>query len=251
MAFYEESGWGWDLMGYVQAESAFIVPTDGPGDFYVPETARQWESLDLIGPSHFWTCQQLSGSLIDLGVPSVPLSKTGVGSSHGNVVAGWSRVFAGIDGTNGIGFNSSSANLNVALDESFAYLYLASAQTPAAQRTICTAGSGWGVGVNTTGTLRLFGIAGSANGVPVTADLTVVHPVLWGRNFSTGVFRLFSDLEQLNGVYSGAAFAGTKGIGATSAATARIGAIWFWRGADAEVILDKTTLQKLNWPLSY
>lgn len=235
--------------------TAVNVPTDGPDKVFLPGTAANWTSLGLPAPSNQWNCQEASGNLIG-ALGGVDLAAANTGHLFQQSVTGWTAKAVGFAGSDTGSWSSANAAFAVAEDQSFAMLAYASLNNGgllaltflnprSGSYTIETQLSDTNILPRFAGT----GISGTIN----YNNLAVVHPFLIGRNCTTDVARCFTDNEQVNGTFNNAAITSGFGIGGLGglAVQSRFVHIAWWKGADAETVLAKSTLTTLRWSLSY
>lgn len=237
-----------------QAVTARDVPTDGPGRVYLPANAQDWVDLGLVAPAYQWNLQDTSGGPV-AAIGAKNLTTANSGHLYDQAVAGWTAKFLGFaDGADG-SFYSTDAVFDIATDESVCWLAYLGFVTATLGRTVLVPGNAIQIECGTAGlnTVRgRFG-GGATEGTAAYTSQNTVRPFLLGRNCSTLAARLFTSLEQINPVYSGITSTGDHGFGGLGgfAPTMRVCRLAMWRGADAETILAKTTLQTLRWSLPY
>lgn len=249
---------------FLDRSGVIVRLQDGPGGVYVPETSDDWTLLGMPAPSYQWGCQDASGSLTP-AIGAVSLSTlVGAGRLYQQTVTGWTRKFVGWDNRFDSYFVSTDAATTPGASESFAMLaYVGFTVPDSAARTCLVAAGGDGtsfgivysaskrqaqIGLNTVHTSPV-------SGVDYGSDVNVIRPVLFGRNCTSSTAVGFTNLEQLTTTYASAAVSSaTKGwisLFNSRASTIRGGLLCMWRGADAETILQRSTLIKLRWTLPY
>lgn len=230
---------------------ASSVPRDGPANVAVPQSGSDWNALGLPAPTHQWLGQEASGNLAD-SVGAIALVAGGT-PLYQQAVAGWTRVFTGLTAAAAnMRFNTTDAGVEFALNESFAWLHYGSLAAGAANQIFSIYGSNsWRIEVGTTGLLRCFFANVLTTGAANHSGIGTIRPILYGRNGTALFVRVITNLETITGTLSLLAATGgsAKGLGATSGnvCAARQGPTWFWRGADAETILQASTLTTLGW----
>jgi hypothetical protein len=244
-------------------DGGVTVPTDGPGDVYVPTTADHFSQLSLPVPLSLWTLQQdaaaSSGDMPDaLGTGFALADNAGPLYQQGPVT-GWTRVGVGFSQLVTQRFASASgpAAANPALVSVAWLAYVYAQAAPGATRGILNVGGNMGVGVTTAGRFILH-MAGTtatdATTDPVTDDL--VHPLLVVHDLTNSTAAMYTDRAATTIAYA-AATDGIKGLGAGifSAATPALSGAnlaWVWTGADAEIdaATAKARLQALGWTVT-
>ncbi len=238
-----------------------LLPTDGPSAVYVPASAADWTTLGITAPNYQWNCQDTIGTLVAaIGAYDLPtLAGTRL---YQQTVTGWTRKFFGWDTRSDTYAVTTDAATTPGASESFAVLAYVGFTVPAgvAQSNIVAAG-----GDNTSFSMlvsaskrqvqtSLNGAFSTVTGVEYGDDVTVIRPVLFGRNVTAGTATTFTNLETYTTAYAAAALSSaTKGWISFNAraTTVRGGLLAMWRGAVAEAVLAKATLTTLRWSVPY
>lgn len=233
------------------------VPTDGPGRVYLPDDEADWVDLGLPAPLIQWNCQEASGDLIAAFGGPLALADANTGHLFQQTVTGWTAKAVGFAATNTGSWSTSDDSMDIAESESFACLVYAAYLPSTTGRRLVVLASGATTSIssngNSTAKIRANFSSNAVNGASEVYNATTVLPFLIGRNVTAGQSRVFTSVEQINGTFVTTAIAGAFGIGGfgAQAETCRYIRVAFWKGADAETILAKTTLQTLRWDLGY
>jgi hypothetical protein len=241
------------------------VPTDGPDNVFVPETAAQWAALGIPEPDSEWLMQGAGPNMADIfgGITLVPLA--GAALTYGVAVAGWDGDFVSYPNVANTGFELASASYNPALDSAACLVYAEVINAPAIRQFIHLGTSATGVGAG--GQLARIQAAGAAEtrndgvstgGAYIYEADSIVHPFLLRFRRGApdlGSLNLFTDREQIIGAVDltsvNTTDKGFNGQGGSVALTSRyrLGAWWY---GDAKIaLLGKATLEALRWPLFY
>jgi len=229
------------------------VPMDG--GVFVPTTAAHWSTLGLPVPLVQSDCGVASGDLSAL-IGSDALVAQGSGLLYQQAVSGWSGPFVGTSGGAAQGFRSSSSTFAIALNQAFAWLVYMQANTPAATLAFLTQGNAnWNaLLLSSTGRLRTtFDGSGASDGTGPTHSGSSVRPYIFYRKSSSStVMGVLTDARNFAPAVSSAndAIANTQaGIGplAGNALVTRTRLCAFWKGTDADLVSQRSTLVALNW----
>lgn len=232
------------------------VPVDGPGLVYLPGDDADWVELGLPAPSFQWNCQEASGDL-QSAIGSLALADANSGHLFEQTVTGWTAKAVGFAAGATGSWSTSDDAMDIAAGESFACLVYGGFEPVTLGRRFLVLASGGTTSISANGNSTTKVVARFSSAATVSpgsyGTATTIIPWLIGRNCTTSVARLFTDREQVNGTFATTATAGAFGIGGfgTAAETCRYVRVAFWKGADAETILAKSTLQTLRWDLSY
>lgn len=225
-------------------EGGVVVPTDGPDDWYRPETGDHFIALGLNTPDYLVLCQEASGDLVPaidgLTVGNLVASDTGTGGLvYSQAVTGWTADFVGYDGAGTSIFTTSDNGLDVVAGESYAMLCFVSFDVPSgttafmrpvggnSNRVLVRPDNGFLVTrhnvVDTTGTID-------------HTDLTTVRMIGWYRRGDTNVSGCETNLESIAGTHDESAFGAAKSIGNSQTTThsARFCWVAIWKGTNAE-----------------
>ena len=231
------------------------VPTDGPGQIYVPADATDWTELGLATPSFMWPLQEASGNLAPTIGNALGALAPNASPLYQQTVTGWTRKgVATVDNTAGQRFGNINSVLDLAAGQSMAYLVYASVAAGAATRNFLGRLTN-GNRVLSTGLIGTYhnGVSASSTG-SVHAD-GAVHPFLWYRNATADTSGTFTDMRHTPGTHDESAIASTLwALGAISTnAPPTAQYLWaaMWIGASAESIASKATLTTLRWTVGY
>lgn len=228
------------------------VPKDGPGAVFVPTTAAQFTALGIEVPTLCFPCQEASGNLIpSIGSIQLPPTTTPL---YQQAVTGWTRKFVGLDTGTADRFTTTDSGLDVAAGESYAMMCYASVSNSGAIRPLMAAqGSANLIEINTSGVPRTVHNSVATAFAASHSDLTVVHPWQWYRDATANASGGRTDLQEVTGTHNEAAFSAVdRGLGRSGSNSPDVRCCWIamWKGAIAETI-NKSTLTKLGWSLSY
>lgn len=248
-------------VGVVQDEiwTAATDPGDGPGGtVQVPMTAGDFFTYAARTPTHAYTCQELSGNLLDQ-VGSLNLVAAGT-PLYQQSVAGWARKGVGFNETVGQRFSVGAGSGPSPILTPVAMLAYVTMRTPAASRGMVLlsdagASNRSAAFVSAAGVLRTQCGAVTNDGVSDHRD-GAAHPILLTYDVAGSATNRYSDLEKDNGTFAAGVIDGTKGIGAVSGQNSHLGevlAFWILEGADAQFTdaQAKAMLQALGWSIPW
>ena len=235
------------------------VERDGPLGVVVPTTTVEFTRLGLPVPDFLWLCQEASGSLApaigNAGVTLAPVASP----LYQQTVTGWARKFVGtLGGTASQRFETTSALLDLAAGESYAFVVYVAAQNSAGQRIMGVQGQNNAnrfADGNTSSYRTAHNAIGTETATGNYNNLAVVHPLIWYRNGTTNQSGMVTDLDQVIATHDESAATGLiRSLGAASdgnfVAHTRFSWAAAYKGTNAERDW-KSYLQTLGWSLSY
>ncbi len=238
----------------VASSGGISVPTDGPGNVYVPSTISEVSQLSIANPNSIWTMQETSGDLSD-SAGAVSLTPNGT-PLYNQTISGWARKAIGFNNTANQRFSVVAGTYDPSVSSSaiLVYLLLTSvASTPRIAWVLgSTAANPLQMNFNTSGNCRITNLAATLAGSYDYRD-GAVHPFLFVYDRTNSLVRVYTDKEQINGTYGAGVADGTKGPGTGSSGTSPTCnqlIAYQWYGSSV-LTLGKSTLSQLNWSLAY
>lgn len=236
------------------------LSTDGPQQVYAPFTSQEWAAIGLPAPLVQWGCQDSSGNLVS-STGTEDLEPAGSSLLYGQSITGWSRKFVGTTGLSGQHWHSTSSLFSANLNQAWAWLiYASTANAVGTSLALVTQGTtGWALQIGTTGRIRtVFDGSGQTDtSGPAHSDINTVRPYIFFRKSNTATnMGVLTDIRSLPTQGSSASDAITNtssGFGPISGTSlsARLGLAAFWKGSDADIISDRSTLVTLRWAVSW
>lgn len=233
------------------------VPTDGPGNVFVPQFSAHWEAIGIPAPARQYSTQVASGDLTAI-IGSGDMVASGTGHLYGQQLPGWERfAFAGKD----TGASTWESVLNFALSAGERWAGLMYAQVDG--DGLLWRSTPANVVLDNGGKPRLIENVGITVTDGAQVHTGVVRPYLLvaGRDANPQTFTLYTDLEVVAESAAGPggaddALFGTSDSG-FSVPTLRYGPVlaqWLGSGVDAleaAGLLDERLLEALGWEVAY
>lgn len=237
--------------------SGVVIPQDGPGSVYVPETNAQFSALTGVTPLSIWLCQEASGNLVDVNGVNT-LTKNALGHLYQQAVAGWTRkAVTTVDGTANQKWVNTTTAPNASADSIAFLAYIRTPSAPAATRTLLVAGTTLEHRVASGLSKARYTVLGvNTDSASTFADGTV-RPVLIVYDRTNSAAVMYTNQDVVTGTYGAGVLGINVALGAGGASAADAGFLYaaIWTGAAAEALrvtaTARTFLQSLNWTIPW